>query len=182
MYRAPGSPTDCFRLEMRLASGLDMERVMQTLVTGEGQGEWDPDTDASASYLIDSYGAGAVLEKHVTRPVGPVSGRLWIQLRVRVGPGSVLFAGVPEPDPDNCGLPRATALPQLVVVEALPNGELRVEQSVQFQLGGWLPMSLVLSQLPELLVRSALRWAAWTERSCRPDPADDWNGLEPEEG
>jgi hypothetical protein len=112
----------------------------------------------------------------VTRPVGPVGARSFVVLCVRCDEDRaesepvvrLMQTGVHEPALHD---PRATAggqLPQLLSLQRRA-GRLWMKQTVHLQLGGWLPMGVVLAGMPGLLANSCEQWLAHVARMCRPD-------------
>ena len=113
----------------------------------------------------------------MTRPVGPVSARSFVVLAVRCDAEGgeseervvrLMQTGVHEPLLHDARATAGGQLPQLLTLERRA-GRLWMRQTVHLQLGGWLPMGVVLAGMPALLANSCEQWLAHVARTCRPD-------------
>jgi hypothetical protein len=169
VYRMAYKPIDCFKIVKKL-NGVNWDKMCESLVELDHRMVWDTDlTDGTK--VIERYGKNAQLQRLVTKGMGPVSGRSWISLAKRFEQSavrsSVIYCGIDNADElHDTRHTKALQGPQILRLDRKEDGRVILTQTVQFQLGGWLPMSAVLGQIPNLLVTSSNRWFEWVKQHC----------------
>lgn len=171
--RISAMPVDAFMLTALLPAGLDLDKIAATLGSVEQRLVWDTDLQRAGTEELERFEATARLERHVTKAIGPVSARSFVVLVVRcddaaTGRVRLLQTGVNEPARHYGGCTAGQQLPQLLSFERRGD-RLLMRQTVHLQLGGWVPMGVVLSGMPALLVSSCERWLAWVTQTCAQD-------------
>lgn len=174
--RVSTSPVDAFRVTADIVGSADsrvarIDKMFDSLLSLKQRLEWDNDLDPEACRHLRDFPPDASLDQHVSFPQGPVSARSFVALNVRRWMKGkkhergfeLLVVSVEGPPPVKGTV--ATYLPQILRVEPIAGGY-RMVQTVHLQLGGWLPMGIVMAGLPALLIKTTKKWVVWANKVC----------------